>query len=84
MVFHIAVEFSDCDEPFVRKSSESGQIGRAVDSQRWPGMATRSTFRAPAGELLSALGLNASSSTNRAMHDFVTKLALLSRMLGSV
>ena len=33
---------------------------------------------------LSALGLNASSSTNRAMHDFVTKLALLSKMLGSV
>ena len=32
---------------------------------------------------LSALGLNASSSTNRAMHDFVAKLALLSRMLGS-
>ena len=31
-----------------------------------------------------AHGLNASSSTNRAMHDFVTMLALLSRMLGSV
>ena len=29
---------------------------------------------------LSALGLNASPSTNRAMHDFVTKLALLSKM----
>ena len=49
-VFHIALEFSDCDEPFVRKLSESGQIGRAVDSRRWPGMTTRSTFRAPAGE----------------------------------
>ena len=50
VVFHIALEFSDCDEPFVRKLSESGQIGRAVDSRRWPGMTTRSTFRAPAGE----------------------------------
>ena len=39
MVFHIALEFSDCDEPFARKSSESGQIGRAVDSRRWIGMA---------------------------------------------
>ena len=90
VVFHIALEFSDWDEPFVRKLSENGQIGRAVDSRRWPGMTTRSTFRAPAwGEgpvlqLLSAHGLNAWSSTNRAMHDFVTMLALLSRMLGSV
>ena len=50
VVFHIALEFSDNDEPFVRKSSESGQIGRAVDSRRWPGMATRSTLRAPVGE----------------------------------
>ena len=50
VVFHIVLEFSDCDEPFVRKLSESGQIGRAVDSRRWPGMTTRSTFRAPAGE----------------------------------
>ena len=50
VVFHIALEFSDCDEPFVRKLSESGQIGRAVDSRRWPGMTTMSTFRAPAGE----------------------------------
>ena len=38
----------------------------------------------PVLQSLSALGLNASSSTNRAMHDFVTKLALLSKMLGSV
>ena len=37
----------------------------------------------PVLQSVSALGLNASSSTNRAMHDFVTKLALLSRMLGS-
>ena len=37
VVFHIALEFSDYDEPFVRKSSESGQIGRAVDSRRSPG-----------------------------------------------
>ena len=49
----------------------------------------RTPSRASGGEgpvlqLLSALGLNASSSTNRAMHDFVTKLASLSRMLGSV
>ena len=33
---------------------------------------------------LSAPGLNASSSTNREMHDFVTKLALLSKSEGSV
>ena len=38
VIFHIALEFSDCDEPFVPKSSENGQIGRAVDSRRWPGM----------------------------------------------
>ena len=38
----------------------------------------------PVLQLLSALGLNASSSINRAMYDFVTMLALLSRMLGSV
>ena len=38
----------------------------------------------PVLQLLSALGLTASSSTNRAMYDFVTKLAALSRMLGSV
>ena len=38
----------------------------------------------PVLQSLSALGLNASSSTNRAMHDFVTKLALLSKMLGSI
>ena len=38
----------------------------------------------PVLQSLSALGLNASSSTNRAMHDFVTKLALLSKMLGSM
>ena len=50
VVFYIALEFSDCDEPFVRKLSENGQRGRAVDSRRWPGMTTRSTFRAPAGE----------------------------------
>ena len=50
VVFHIALEFSDCDEPFVRKLSESGQIGRAVDSRRWPGMTTRSTLRTPTGE----------------------------------
>ena len=50
VVFHIALEFFDCDEPFVRKLNESGQIGRAVDSRRWPGMTTRSTFRAPVGE----------------------------------
>ena len=50
VVFHIALEFSGYDEPFVHKSSESGQIGRAVDSRRWPGRATRSTLRAPVGE----------------------------------
>ena len=50
VVFHIALEFSDCDERFVRKSSENGQIGRAVDSRRWPGMTTRSTLRTPVGE----------------------------------
>ena len=35
----------------------------------------------PVLQSLSALKLNAPFSTNRAMHDFVTKLALLSRML---
>ena len=50
MVFHTALEFPDYDEPFLRKSSESGQIGRPVDSRRWPGMAIRSTLRAPVGE----------------------------------
>ena len=38
----------------------------------------------PVLQSLSGLGLNASSSTKRVMHDFVTKLASLSRMLGSV
>ena len=38
----------------------------------------------PVLQSLSALGLNASPSTNRAMHDFETKLALLSKMWGSV
>ena len=47
VVFHIALKFSDCDEPFVRKSSENGQIRRAVDSRRWPGMTTMSTLRTP-------------------------------------
>ena len=50
VVFHTALEFSYYDEPFIRKSSESSQIGRAVDSRRWPRMATRSTLRAPVGE----------------------------------
>ena len=43
MVFHIALEFSDCDEPFLWKLSESGKIiGRDANNsaQRWPGMAT--------------------------------------------
>ena len=31
VLFHIALEFSDYDEPFVRISSESGQRGRAVE-----------------------------------------------------
>ena len=99
MVFHIALEFSDCDEPFVRKLSESGQIGPAVVRQ--PALAwndDKVDFLCASGgegpvlffcfffvlQLLSAHGLHASSSTNRAMHDFVIKLALLSRMLGSV
>ena len=38
----------------------------------------------PVLQSLSALELDASPSTNRAMHDFVTKLALLSKMWGSV
>ena len=37
VVFHIALEFSDYDELFVRNSSESGQIGRAIDSRRGAG-----------------------------------------------
>ena len=50
VVFHIALEVSDCDEPFVRQSSENGEIGRAVDSRRWPGVVTQSTLRLPVGE----------------------------------
>ena len=61
MVFYIALEFSDYDEPFVRKSSESGQIGRAVDSRRWPGMATRLTLRAPVEERDPCCGHSARS-----------------------
>ena len=38
----------------------------------------------PILQSLSALGLHASSSKNQAVHDFATKLLLLSRMLGSV
>ena len=35
MVFHTALEFSDCDEPFLRKLSESGKlIGRDANNQR--------------------------------------------------
>ena len=34
MVFHIALEFSDCDEPFLLKLSESGKIiGRDADNR---------------------------------------------------
>ena len=90
MAFHIALEFSDCDEPFVRKSSESGQIGPGCGQPAlaWDGdkvdFPCVSGGEGPVLQLLSALGLNASSSTNRAMYDFVTKLASLSRMLGSV
>ena len=86
MVFHIALEFSDYDEPFVRKSSESGKIGRAVDSRRLARDGDKVDFACASGgegpvlQSLSALGLNASPSTNGAMHDFVTKLALLSKM----
>ena len=54
MVFYIALEFSDCHEPFVRKLNESGKITgrrkRTTGAQRWLGMATRSTLRAPMGE----------------------------------
>ena len=46
----MGLELSDCDEPFVRRSSESGKIDRPVDSRRWPGMAIRLTLRAPVGE----------------------------------
>ena len=35
LVFHIALEFSEWDEPFVRKLSESGEIlGRDADNRR--------------------------------------------------
>ena len=85
VVFHIAVEFTDYDEPFVRKSSESGQIGRTVQSAMARDgdkveFACASGGEGPVLQFLGALGLNASPSTNRAMHDFVTKLALLSKM----
>ena len=34
MIFQIALKFSDCDEPFLRKLSESGKIiGRDVNNQ---------------------------------------------------
>ena len=39
VVFHIALEFSDYDEPFVRKSSESGQICRGCSGCRQPALA---------------------------------------------
>ena len=77
MVFHIAVEFTDYDEPLVRKSSESGQIGRTVQSALARDgdkveFACASGGEGPVLQFLGALGLNASPSTNRAMHDFVT------------
>ena len=53
MVFHMSLEFSDCDELFLRKLSESGRIiDWDTDNQRaaLAGMATRSTLPAPVGE----------------------------------
>ena len=47
MVFHIALEFPDCDEPFVWKLSESG---RDAENRAQPGMVTRSTLRESVGE----------------------------------
>ena len=49
----MSLEFSDCDESFVKKLSERGKIigwDAENQAQRWPGMAIRSTLRAPVGE----------------------------------
>ena len=89
VVFHSVLEFSDCDEPVVRKSRETVyRPGRRQPALAWNGdkldFACASGGERPVLQSLSALGLHASSSKNRAMHEFVTKLASLSRMLGSV
>ena len=49
----MSLEFSDCDDPFLRKLSESGKIiARDSDNRRaaLAEMATRSTLHAPVGE----------------------------------
>ena len=85
MVFHNALEFSDCDEPFIRKERKRpDRSGRRQPALARDGdkvdFGCASGGEGPVLQSLSALRLNASSSTNRAMHNFVTKLALLSRM----
>ena len=76
MVIHIALDFLDCDEPFVRKSSESGYVntpGRGQRTLAWNGdevdFAYASGGQGPLLQSLSALRFNAPSSKNRTMHD---------------
>ena len=90
MVFHIALEFSDYDEPFAKNRAKASEIERKRPNRpgcRQPALARdgdkvdfacASGGEGPVLQSLSALGLNASPSTSRAIHDFVTKLALLS------
>ena len=66
MVFHSALEFSDCDEPVVRKSRESiHRLGRRQPALAWNG--DKLDFECASGgegsvlQSLSALGLHASS-----------------------
>ena len=86
----MSFEFSDCDGPFLRKFSESGKIRPGCGQPaRSVGLGWRhgrlwvrqcSGGEGPVLQQLSALGLHASSSKNRMMHDFATKLTLLSNM----
>ena len=70
MIFHIALEFSDYDEPFVRKSMRKRpnrpgcrQPALARDGDKVD-FACASGGEGPVLQSLSALGLNASPSTN--------------------
>ena len=89
VVFDIAFEFSHCDERFSEiQRKRLNRPGRRQPALAWNDdkvdFAYASGGEGPVLQSLSALRLNASSSTNQAMHDFVAKLALLGRMLGSV
>ena len=95
MVFHSAIEFSDCDEPFLRKLSESGQIiGRDANNQRaalaWDGdkvdfaCASGGEGPVPTAVTQRARFTRVVIEKNRMMHDFATKLTLLSKILGII